>query len=73
MGGLKGARVRVDVGPAGKPSPEAKAEAIRRKVEAIALGKKVVAVRYEDHHLFFDFDDGMAVSLFAGELHEVTE
>ncbi len=70
---LVGVQPRVEVGPAKKASPEAKAEAIRRKVEAIALGKKVVAVRYEDHHLFFDFDDGMAVSLFAGELHEVTE
>jgi len=68
---LAGAPVRVDVGPARKLTPEEKAEQIRRKVEAIALGKKVIAVRYEDHHLIFDFEDGMAVSLFAGELHEV--
>ncbi len=61
----------MDVGPAKKLTPEEKAELIRRKVEGIALGKKVTAVRYEDHHLIFDFDDGMAVSLYAGELHEV--
>ncbi len=68
---LTGVQPRVEVGPAKKLSPEEKAEQIRRKVEAISLGKKVIAVRYEDHHLIFDFEDGMALSLFAGELHEV--